>query len=300
MAKERIDTALVNLGFFETREKAKAAIMAGIVYIGNERIDKPGEKVDVSKEIIVKGNIHPYVGRGGLKLEKALKHFALDVSGVVMIDIGASTGGFTDCALQNHAAKVYAVDVGYGQLDWKLRNHPDVIVLERTNFRHLAVDVLTVGSPNFATIDVSFISLKLIFPKLSEILVPESKVVCLIKPQFEAGKELVGKKGIVRDPKVHQQVIEDVISQATQFHLYLEDLTYSPITGGDGNIEFLALFQFRPNQLQNQRISYNNQCTESDDYRCTENMEAETINHIRNYESLIEKTINDAHNQLQS
>ncbi len=251
--KERIDVLLVQQGYFPTREKAKAAIMAGIVYLESERIDKPGVKVDISKEITVKGNTHPYVGRGGLKLEKALAAFALNIEGVTMIDIGASTGGFTDCALQKGASYVYAVDVGYGQLDWKLRSDPRVIVLERTNFRYLEKNVLTVGSPNFASIDVSFISLKLIFPKLSEIFASGGHVVALIKPQFEAGKDAVGKKGIVRDPSVHKQVIEETINAAGKYHFQLQDLTYSPITGGDGNIEFLALFTFEPQSAIDER-----------------------------------------------
>lgn len=249
MSKERIDILLVQNGLFATREKAKAAIMAGIVYIDNERIDKPGEKVDATKEIVVKGNTHPYVGRGGLKLEKALDVFQINLIDKIMIDIGASTGGFTDCALQNGAYHVYAVDVGYGQLDWKLRSDARVTVLERTNFRYLETSKLKVGLPDIATIDVSFISLKLIFPKLAEILKPSGYVVALIKPQFEAGKELVGKKGIVRDAKVHKQVLLDVIQNIITHQFTLHGLTYSPITGGDGNIEFLAAFKFEPSSL---------------------------------------------------
>jgi 23S rRNA (cytidine1920-2'-O)/16S rRNA (cytidine1409-2'-O)-methyltransferase len=250
LSKERIDILLVQNGLFITREKAKAAIMAGIVYIDNERIDKPGEKVDVTKEIIVKGNTHPYVGRGGLKLEKALDVFQINLTGKTMIDIGASTGGFTDCALQNGARHVYAVDVGYGQLDWKLRSDSRVTVLERTNFRYLEVDKLDDELPEIATIDVSFISLKIIFPKLAEILKPNGYVVALIKPQFEAGKESVGKKGIVRDAKVHKQVLHDVIQNIITHQFTLQGLTYSPITGGDGNIEFLAVFKFEPTSIQ--------------------------------------------------
>lgn len=249
MEKERIDILLVERNLFSTREKAKAAIMAGIVYVETERIDKPGVKIDISKQITVKGNIHPYVGRGGLKLEKAIEFFQLQLQGKIMIDIGASTGGFTDCALQNNVANVYAVDVGYGQLDWKLRNDERVVVLERTNFRYLEKERLTVGFPNVATIDVSFISLKLILPKLAELMPGKGEVIALIKPQFEAGKELVGKKGIVKDAKVHRKVLETVIDSAQALHFYLKGLTFSPITGGDGNIEFLAYFVYLPEHV---------------------------------------------------
>ncbi|OEF98774.1 TlyA family RNA methyltransferase [Desulfuribacillus alkaliarsenatis] len=278
MKKERVDVLLVEQGLLPTREKAKSAVMAGLVYTGSERIDKPGMKIEIDKQLTVKGNIHPYVGRGGLKLEQAIKEFSIKLNDKVMIDIGASTGGFTDCALQNGVGKVYAVDVGYGQLDWKLRNDPRVIVLERTNFRHLEADKLKSGVPNVASIDVSFISLKLIFPKLMEILADGGEVIALIKPQFEAGKDLVGKKGIVRDPHVHKQVLVDVISRAKALGFILKQLTFSPITGGDGNIEFLALFQLQLN---------------------TEPEEDQNISNITDQElELFEKVIENAHSCL--
>lgn len=242
-AKERIDLLLVEQGYFESRERAKASIMAGLVFADGERIEKAGTKILRTAELTVKGAPHPYVSRGGLKLEKALKHFAIDVTGVTMLDIGASTGGFTDCALQNGAAHVYAVDVGYNQLDYSLRTDPRVTVMERVNFRYLQPGDLQGPAPDFATIDVSFISLKLILPPLRALIRPEGRVVALIKPQFEAGREHVGKSGIVRDPAVHRHVLRTVLDAAAECGFALEGLTYSPITGGEGNIEFLAYWR---------------------------------------------------------
>lgn len=243
MEKKRIDLLLVEQGFFDSREKAKRAIMAGIVHNDHEIIDKPGTKVPVDMELFVKGSVMPYVSRGGLKLEKALKYFDITMTDRVMVDIGSSTGGFTDCALQNKAKRVYAVDVGTNQLVWKLRNDPRVVVKEKTNFRHATIDLFEYELPNIATIDVSFISLKLIFEPLKDILNDGDDIVALIKPQFEAGREDVGKKGIVKDAKIHQRVIENVISYANEYHFSIQNLTYSPITGGEGNIEFLAHFK---------------------------------------------------------
>lgn len=219
MEKKRIDLLLVEQGFFDSREKAKRAIMAGIVHNDHEIIDKPGTKVPVDMELFVKGSVMPYVSRGGLKLEKALKYFDITMTDRVMVDIGSSTGGFTDCALQNKAKRVYAVDVGTNQLVWKLRNDPRVVVKEKTNFRHATTDLFEYELPNIATIDVSFISLKLIFEPLKDILNDGDDIVALIKPQFEAGREDVGKKGIVKDAKIHQRVIENVISYANECHL---------------------------------------------------------------------------------
>ncbi|WP_110927488.1 TlyA family RNA methyltransferase [Bacillus massiliglaciei] len=237
--KERLDVLLVNQGLAETREKAKRMVMAGLVYANEERYEKPGEKVPVDLELNIKGKVMPYVSRGGLKLEKALKVFDLSVEGKTIIDIGASTGGFTDCALQNGAVKSYALDVGYNQLAWKLRQDERVKVMERTNFRYVTPADLDGEMPNFSCIDVSFISLSLILPVLKTLLVPGSDVVTLVKPQFEAGREQVGKKGIVRDAKVHKQVIEKIINLAIREGYDVHDLSFSPITGGDGNIEFL-------------------------------------------------------------
>jgi len=253
--KERIDVLLVELGYFESREKAKKALMAGLVLVDEEPIDKSGMKVSRSASIKVKGSIHPYVSRGGLKLEKAIKQFQLDVTGLTMLDIGASTGGFTDCALQHGASYVYAIDVGYNQLDWSLRQHDQVLVMERTNFRYLTKEELTGPEPNFASIDVSFISLKHILPTLSTLLPLHSSVVALIKPQFEAGREKVGKLGVVRDSHVHIEVLENVLTMARKIGYELANLTFSPITGGEGNIEFLAHFIWEDNSDSEQHYS---------------------------------------------
>lgn len=244
--KERVDLLLVEQGYFESREKARAAIMAGLVFAAEERIEKAGTKIPRTSPLTVKGAVHPYVSRGGLKLEKALKQFSINVQGKVMLDIGASTGGFTDCALQNGAGLVYAVDVGYNQLDWSLRNDSRVQVMERTNFRFLQPADLQGPKPDFATIDVSFISLKLILPPLAAIFGNEGDVVALIKPQFEAGREKVGKSGVVRDSAVHREVLETVLGFANGIGFTLKGLTFSPITGGEGNIEFLAYWSLNP------------------------------------------------------
>lgn len=237
--KERLDVLLVQQGLAETREKAKRMVMAGLVYANEERYEKPGEKVPVDLEFTIKGKVMPYVSRGGLKLEKALKTFDLTVDGKILIDIGSSTGGFTDCALQNGAIMSYAVDVGYNQLAWKLRQDERVKVMERTNFRYVTPADLDGDMPNFASIDVSFISLTLILPVLKTLLVANSDIVALVKPQFEAGKDQVGKKGIVRDPKIHKEVMNKIISFAVNEGYDIRNASFSPITGGDGNIEFL-------------------------------------------------------------
>lgn len=237
--KERLDVLLVERGLAETREKAKRAIMAGLVYSNEMRLDKPGEKVPVDIPLTVKGNALPYVSRGGLKLEKALRTFDVTVKDKILLDIGASTGGFTDCALQHGAKMSYALDVGYNQLAWKLRQDERVIVMERTNFRYVTPAHFTKGLPEFATIDVSFISLKLILPVLKTVLVPGSDVIALVKPQFEAGREHVGKKGIVREANIHESVLVSMIEFALHEGYDVLDLSHSPITGGDGNIEFL-------------------------------------------------------------
>jgi 23S rRNA (cytidine1920-2'-O)/16S rRNA (cytidine1409-2'-O)-methyltransferase len=241
--KERIDVLLVEQGFFESREKAKAAVMAGLVLADGERIEKSGAKVPRTAAITVKGAPHPYVSRGGLKLEKAIRTFGIGMAGRVMLDIGASTGGFTDCALKNGAAHVYAIDVGYNQLDWSLRQDARVTVMERTNFRYLKPEDLRGPRPDFAAIDVSFISLRIILPVLKEMLPPGAGVVALIKPQFEAGREAVGKSGVVRDPAVHEEVLARVCGFARDEGYGLQGLTWSPITGGEGNIEFLAYWR---------------------------------------------------------
>ena len=237
--KERLDVLLVQQGLAETREKAKRMIMAGLVYANEERYEKPGEKVPVDLEFSIKGKVMPYVSRGGLKLEKALKTFDVTVEGKILLDIGSSTGGFTDCALQNGAVMSYAVDVGYNQLAWKLRQDERVKVMERTNFRYVTPADLDGEMPNFASIDVSFISLTLILPVLKTLLVANSDVIALVKPQFEAGRDQVGKKGIVRDPKIHKEVLDKIITFAVKEGYDVQNASFSPITGGDGNIEFL-------------------------------------------------------------
>jgi 23S rRNA (cytidine1920-2'-O)/16S rRNA (cytidine1409-2'-O)-methyltransferase len=238
-SKERVDILLVEQGLFETREKAKRAIMAGQIYLKEERIDKPGEKIDANSILSVKGQVLKYVSRGGLKLEKALEQFELTIQDKIMLDIGSSTGGFTDCGLQNGVKHAYALDVGSNQLAWKIRQDSRVTVMEKTNFRYSTPADFHEGLPSFASIDVSFISLKLIFPTLKTILVPNGDVIALVKPQFEAGKDRVGKKGVVRDKSVHIDVLNDIADFAESQHYQLKDASYSPITGGEGNIEFL-------------------------------------------------------------
>ncbi len=240
--KERLDILLVEKGLFASREKAKAAIMAGIVYIDEVRIDKAGTQVDGESNIIIRGNTCPYVSRGGLKLEKSIDVFTLNLSDAVCMDMGASTGGFTDCMLKKGEKKVYAVDVGYGQLDYKLRTDERVVNLEKTNIRYLDNSLIE-DKIDFISIDVSFISLALMFPKAKELLKENGKIVCLIKPQFEAGREQVGKNGIVRDKNVHIQTIKNVISYANGNGLLPKELTFSPVTGAKGNIEYLLYLE---------------------------------------------------------
>lgn len=241
MKKERVDVLAYEQGLFETREKAKRGVMAGLVYTEkNERLDKPGEKIAIDTLLKIKGEKLPYVSRGGLKLAKALEVFEISLKDKIVLDIGASTGGFTDVALQNGAKLSYALDVGYNQLAWKIRQDSRVVVMERTNFRYATPTDFTEGQPEFASIDVSFISLKLILPPLHTILKSGGSVVALIKPQFEAGREAVGKNGIIKDPKVHQQVLTDILDFAQTANYQVVALSYSPITGGEGNIEFLV------------------------------------------------------------
>ena len=239
MAKVRLDVALVEGGFAESREKAKRLIMAGIVYVNNQKSDKAGNTVKPDDVIEVRGQALKYVSRGGLKLEKAMKVFPIDLSGFICADIGASTGGFTDCMLQNGASKVYAIDVGYGQLDWKLRTDERVVNLERTNFRYVTREQIP-EELDFASVDVSFISLSLILPVMRTLLKNGGSAVCLIKPQFEAGKEKVGKKGVVRDPAVHKEVLDDFVALTNEIGFKILGLTFSPVKGPEGNIEFLA------------------------------------------------------------
>lgn len=251
--KDRLDVLLVNKGLFASREKAKAAIMAGIVYVDGQKIDKAGTSIDVESEIFVKENLCPYVSRGGLKLEKAMNLFNFDLKDTICVDMGASTGGFTDCMLQKGAQKAYAIDVGYGQLDYKLRIDERVVNMEKTNIRYM--DTSLIEEPaNFISIDVSFISLSLILPVASKVLADDGSVVCLVKPQFEAGREQVGKKGIVRDKNVHKEVIEKVIGFAKENNLYPAGLTFSPVTGAKGNIEYLLYLTKTPNEIDEMAI----------------------------------------------
>lgn len=237
--KERLDVLLVEQGFFESRENAKRHIMEGIILVNDVPVDKAGTKVPIDARLRIKGHVMPYVGRGGYKLEKAIKVFHIDLKDRIMIDIGASTGGFTDCALQNGASKVYAIDVGTNQLDWKLRSNPKVINLEKTNIKFVTEETLG-EKVDFASSDVSFISVTKIIPAVKSVLKDDGSLVILIKPQFEAGREKVGKGGIIRDKSVHEEVISDTLDAFDQEGLYCWGLTFSPIKGGSGNIEFLA------------------------------------------------------------
>jgi 23S rRNA (cytidine1920-2'-O)/16S rRNA (cytidine1409-2'-O)-methyltransferase len=240
--KQRIDTFLHENNYFDSREKARRAIMAGDVLVDGNIVDKAGTKIDVSSRIEVKVK-ERYVSRGGYKLEKAQEAFSLDLKDKVCMDIGSSTGGFTDCMLQNGALKVYAVDVGYGQLEWKLRNDPRVKVLERTNFRYMDHSLIE-DRIDFYSVDVSFISLKLMFPNMAELAAENAEAVTLIKPQFEAGREKVGKHGVVKDRNTHIEVIRNAISYGAENGFELVDLSFSPIKGAKGNIEYLALFRY--------------------------------------------------------
>jgi 23S rRNA (cytidine1920-2'-O)/16S rRNA (cytidine1409-2'-O)-methyltransferase len=238
--KRRIDQLLVDKGFFTSRERARRGLMAGVVFYEGNRIDKPGTLVDADGEIEVKKDPCPFVGRGGLKLEAALREFDVPVRGRTALDAGASTGGFTQCLLRWGAKMVYAVDVGYGQLDWELRRDERVRVLERTNLRYLTPEQLG-AEVDLATLDLSFISLAKVFPAVRELLSSEGDVIALVKPQFEAGPELVGKGGIVRDPAVHRQVLLNTIKKASELGFQYRDVAYSPLCGSDGNIEFFLL-----------------------------------------------------------
>ena len=240
--KKRLDVLTTEKGLFESREKAKTSIMAGLVLVDGQVIDKPGTSVDEESEISLKEVLCPYVSRGGLKLEKALDTWNFSLQGAKAVDIGASTGGFTDCMLQRGASRVYCIDVGYGQLDWKLRNDPRVVVMERTNARNMEPDWFT-EAPDFASMDVSFISVKLILPGIYKSLREGAQAVILVKPQFEAGRGRVGKNGVVRDKDTHRQVVEDTARFALDTGFSIRQIDYSPITGPKGNIEFLLLLE---------------------------------------------------------
>ena len=239
MKKIRLDQLVFERGFTESRERAKTTIMSGLVFVNGQRADKPGTPVDPEAQIEVHGDAIPFVSRGGFKLDKALKVFPVDPTGKTCIDCGASTGGFTDVLLQHGAAKVYAVDVGYGQLAWKLRNDPRVVNLERTNLRYISEE--QIPEPlDLAVMDVSFISIKLVLPAVQRLLKLGADYICLIKPQFEAGREEVGKKGVVRDPLVHEEVVSGILSFVPSIGMTVMGLDYSPIKGPEGNIEYIC------------------------------------------------------------
>ena len=246
--KERLDVLLTERGFFDSREKAKAVIMAGEVFVNGQREDKAGSKFDREAEIEVKGKVLKYVSRGGLKLEKAVEVYGLNLMDKTCIDIGSSTGGFTDCMLQNGAAKVYAIDVGTNQLAWKLREDKRVVSMEKTNIRYVTEEDIP-EKADFASVDVSFISLTKVLPAAVNLLKDEAYMVCLIKPQFEAGREKVGKKGVVRDLSVHKEVIELVINFAIGLNFFIKGLTFSPVKGPEGNIEYLLYMQKRNEKM---------------------------------------------------
>lgn len=240
MPKIRLDALLFERGLAESRERAKTAVMSGSVFVNGQRVDKPGTQVPEDSEIEVKSGAVPYVSRGGLKLQKALDEFTVSPANKICLDCGASTGGFTDCLLQRGAGKVYAVDVGYGQLAWSVRSDPRVITMERTNIRYVTREQIS-EEIDLAVIDVSFISLKLVLPAVKPLLKPEGEVICLIKPQFEAGREKVGKKGVVRDKTTHKEVLNNFIENAGACGFSIKNMSFSPIKGPEGNIEYLAL-----------------------------------------------------------
>lgn len=254
MEKERLDILLVEKGFFQSREKARGAIMAGVVCVNGEREEKPGTKFPADSHIEVRENPNPYVSRGGLKLEKAIKAFGISLQDKKAMDIGASTGGFTDCMLKNGAVKVYAVDVGYGQLAWELRNDSRVVCMERTNIRYVKPE--DIGETlDFASIDVSFISLRKVLPVAGELIGKEGEIVCLIKPQFEAGREKVGKHGVVREPETHREVIRTIVEFALASGFKIKGLDFSPIKGPEGNIEYLLYLSKAQGMLQDEALA---------------------------------------------
>ncbi len=254
MPKQRIDILLVEKGLAVSRERAQAEIMAGNVFANGQRVDKAGDKFDIVANIEIRGEAIPYVSRGGLKLEKALGSFGICLKGKVCIDVGASTGGFTDCMLKNGAVKVFAIDVGYGQLAWNLRQDPRVVCLDRTNIRY--VESQQIGElVDFVTIDVSFISLTKVLPVVKRLLKDDGEIICLIKPQFEAGREKVGKKGVVRDKEVHKEVVERIVSWTFSQGLGVKGLGFSPIKGPEGNIEYLLYIS--KEEAEGQQININ-------------------------------------------
>ena len=292
--KERLDVLLVKQGLAESREKAKAVIMSGIVYVDGQKEDKAGASFEDTVKIEVRGNTLRYVSRGGLKLEKAMSHFGLELEGRVCMDVGASTGGFTDCMLQNGAARVYAVDVGRGQLAWKLRNDTRVVCMEKTNIRYVTDE--DIKEPvDFSSIDVSFISLTKVLGPVKALLKPQGQVVCLIKPQFEAGREKVGKKGVVREPETHREVIGKVVDYADLTGFSVLGLEYSPVKGPEGNIEYLAYLGKKQN-ITEETAGLTEETAEE---RLEEIRQRESgASHAAEMESLMEATVKEAHECL--
>ena len=252
--KKRLDILVFEKGFAESREKAKAIIMAGDIYVDNQKADKCGQSYDENVNIEFRGKAPAYVSRGGLKLEKAINNFGIDLQDKITMDIGASTGGFTDCMLQNGAKKVYSIDVGYGQLAWKLRNDPRVVNMERTNMRNVTDEQIP-DKIDFFSIDVSFISLKLLLPVAHKLLSDNARAVCLIKPQFEAGREKIGKKGVVRDPAVHIEVVNTIYNFCLENGYSVLNLDFSPIKGPEGNIEYLIYLEKSENPVSTVEIT---------------------------------------------
>ena len=294
--KERLDVLLVNRGLATSREKAKSLIMAGDVFVNGQREDKPGTTFEEAKitSLEVRGDTLPYVSRGGLKLEKAVKNFGFSLQDKVCMDIGASTGGFTDCMLQNGAKKVYSVDVGHGQLDWKLRSDERVVCMEKTNFRYMVREDID-DDLDFASCDVSFISLTKILLPARRLLKDEGQMVCLIKPQFEAGKEKVGKKGVVRDPKVHEEVVHRIMDFVHIAGFQVLHLEFSPIKGPEGNIEYLIHISKDPSE--NDRVK---ELTEAEGEKILRETEAsgDGYSHTPEMEKLISETVAAAHDGL--
>ena len=297
MPKTRLDVLLVERGLVTSREKAKALIMAGDVFVNGQREDKPGTSFqeDKIKNIEVKGATIPFVSRGGLKLDKAVKTFELDFTGFTCMDIGASTGGFTDCMLQNGAYKVYSVDVGHGQLDWKLRSDERVVCMEKTNFRYLTRDQID-DDIDFASCDVSFISLTRILVPARKLLKDGAQMVVLIKPQFEAGRDKVGKKGVVRDKKVHEEVINRIVDFADAVGFKILHLDYSPIRGPEGNIEYLLHLQ--KDATRNEEVSLYDEATALKKFGTIED-EGTGISKTSQYVTLIHNAVEAAHGELE-
>ena len=292
--KERLDVLLVKQGLMPSREKAKAVIMSGNVFVDGEREDKAGAMFEETAQIVVKENPLKYVSRGGLKLEKAMREFPISLKDCICMDIGASTGGFTDCMLQNGAAKVYAVDVGHGQLAWKLRCDERVVCMERTNFRYMVREDIQ-DDLDFASVDVSFISLTKILLPARRLLKPAGQMVCLIKPQFEAGREKVGKKGVVREPAVHREVIEKIVDFASFLGFLVQGLTFSPVRGPEGNIEYLIWIEKNP--AEDERVE---PLSEADALRLFSDLEKEEggLSHTQEWQDRIAAIVEQAHTQV--